>query len=93
LAGKSGRYGHMAGVGNFVLGNLPDLIRQQRDDGEGFAGEGHEFDGAAFTTLVNKHDRADVVLGQAMLRQVGVNTTLSSSSIIVKYPMDTLWLM
>jgi hypothetical protein len=42
---------------------------------------------------VNKHDRADVVLGQAMLRQVGVNTTLSSSSIIVKYPMDTLWLM
>ena len=38
----------MAGVGNFVLGNLPDLIRQQRDDGKSFAGEGHEFDGAAF---------------------------------------------
>jgi hypothetical protein len=23
----------MAGVGNFVLGNLPNLIRQQCDDG------------------------------------------------------------
>jgi hypothetical protein len=55
----------MAGVDNFVLGNLPDLIRQQRDDGEGFAGEGHEFDGAAFAALVDDHDRADIVLGQA----------------------------
>jgi len=61
----------MAGVGNFVLGNLPDLMRQQRDDGERFAGESHEFDGAALAALVNEHDRADVVLGQAMLRQVG----------------------
>src|ERR1035438_10076852 len=61
----------MAGVGDFVLGNLPDLIRQQRDDGERFAGEGHEFDGAGLAALVNEHDRADVVLGQAMFRQVG----------------------
>jgi len=61
----------MAGVGDFVLGNLPDLIRQQRDDGEGFAGKRHEFDRAAFAAFVNEHDRANVVLGQAMLRQVG----------------------
>src|ERR1039458_7323175 len=61
----------MAGVGDFVLGNLPDLTRQQRDDGKRFAGERHEFDGAALAALVNEHDRADVVLGQAMLRQVG----------------------
>jgi hypothetical protein len=51
--------------------NLPNLIRQQRDHGDGFAGKGHEFDRAAFATLVNEYDRADVVLGQAMLRQVG----------------------
>src|SRR5208282_5690369 len=70
-AGGSRRHGNMAGVGNFVLGNLPNLICQQRDDGESFAGEGHEFDRAAFATFVNEHDRADVVLGQAMLRQVG----------------------
>ncbi len=61
----------MAGVGNFVFSNLPNLICQQRDDGESFAGEGHEFNRAAFAALVNEHDRADVVLGQAMLRQVG----------------------
>ena len=71
LAGESGRNCNMAGVGNFVLGNLADLIRQQRDNGDGFAGKGHEFDGAAFATFVNEHDRADVVLGQAMFRQVG----------------------
>src|ERR1039457_6267587 len=66
----SGGHGHTAGVGDFILGNLPDLIRQQRDDGESFAGEGHEFNRAALAAFVDEHDRADVVLGQAMLRQV-----------------------
>jgi hypothetical protein len=73
----------VAGVGNFVFGYLPDLIRQQGDDGERFAGEGHEFDGAALAALVDEHDRADVVLGQAMCSGKSVvNTTLSSSLII-----------
>lgn len=69
--GTLGCHDHMAGMGNFVLGNLADLISQQRDDGESFAGKGHEFNRATFAAFVNEHDRADVILGQAMLRQVG----------------------
>lgn len=61
--GTLGCHDHMAGMGNFVLGNLADLISQQRDDGEGFAGKGHEFNRATFAAFVNEHDRADVILG------------------------------
>ena len=83
----------MAGVGDFVLGNLPDLIRQQRDDGEGFAGKSHEFNGAALAALVNEHDRADVVLGQAMLRQVGRQHHAVEFFDHIKHPADTPWPM
>jgi hypothetical protein len=83
----------MAGVGNFVLGNLPNLIRQQRDDGDSAACQRHEFHRAALAAFVNKHDRADVVLAKPCSGKSVVKTTLSSSLIIIKYPMDTLWLM
>ena len=75
-------YGHMARMGDFVFGILPNLIGQQRDDGESFAGERHEFNGAAFAVPVNEHDRANVARAQAMFRRSVVNTTLSSSLIV-----------
>ena len=92
-ADVSGRCDHMAGMGNFVLGNLPNLIGEQRDDGESFASEGHEFDGAAFAALVNEHDRADVVPCQTMLRQVGRQYHAVEFFNHVIHPKDMLWLM
>ena len=35
---RSGRRHNVSRVGDFVFGNLPNLIGQQRDDGNGFPG-------------------------------------------------------
>ena len=92
-AGSSGRCGHMGGMGNFILGNLPNLIGQQGDDGNGASRQRHEFHRVALAAFVNKYNCADIVPRQAMLGKSVVNTTLSSSLIMIKYPKDTLWLM
>ena len=58
-------------MGDFVFGNLSNLIGQQRDDGNGFPGERHKFHRAAFAAFMNEHDRANVTRAQAVFRQVG----------------------
>lgn len=83
----------MPGVGNFVVGNLPNLIRQQRDDGDSAACQRHEFHLAAFAAFVNNttvpmSSRAKPCSGKSV-----VKTTLSNSLIIINYPRDTRWLM
>ena len=60
----------MAGVGNFVLGNLPNLIREQRNDGNGASRQRHEFHLAALVAFVDKNDRADVVPRQAIMHRI-----------------------
>ena len=60
----------MAGVGNLVLGYLPDLVRQQRDDGNGMSRQCHEFHRAAFAAFVNEHSCTDVARAQAVLMSV-----------------------
>ena len=89
----SGRCGQVAGVGNFVLGNLPNLIRQQRDDGKGMSRQRHEFHCTAFAAFVNEHDRADVVPRQTMFRQVDRQHHAVEFFNHVIHPKDMPWLM
>jgi hypothetical protein len=89
----SSHCGNMAGVGDFVLGNLPNLIRQQRNDGNGMSRQRHEFHRATLAAFVNQHDRADVVPGQAMLRQVGRQHHAVEFFNHIIQPTDRLWLM
>lgn len=80
-------------MGDFVLGNRPELMGEQRHDGQCAAGQRHEFHRKAFAALVDKDDGADVTLGQAMLRQIGgQHYAIEFFDHRVRRPMDTPWL-
>ena len=61
----------MTNMGNFVPGNLPNLMRRQRDDGNGVACQRHKLHRASLAAFVNEHYGTNVAPRQAMLRQVG----------------------
>jgi hypothetical protein len=90
---ESGGYAHMSGMGNFVFGNLPNLIRQQRYDGYGVSRQRHEFHRAAFAAFVNEHNCAYVVPRQTMLRQISCQHDTIEFFYHVIHPMDKQWLM
>ena len=83
----------MAGMGNFIFSNLPDLIRQQRDNGNGVSRQRHEFHRAALAAFVNEHDGANVVLGQTVFGQVGRQHYAVEFFYHVIHPTDRLWPM
>jgi hypothetical protein len=68
---RSSRRHNVSRVGDFVFGNLSNLIGQQGNDCDGPAGERHKFHRAALATFMKKHDGANVTRAQAVFRQVG----------------------